>query len=78
MKIEDELIHEKLKIKEAKNEVSRKAIDKAFEKELNELGINLDSREEAVYLDSLRKGIGMSEQQCNAIHEKLGVPTIYS
>lgn len=42
------------------------------------LGINLDSREEAVYLDSLRKGIGMSEQQCNAIHEKLGVPTIYS
>jgi len=42
------------------------------------LGINLDSREEAVYLDTLRKGIGMSEQQCNAIHEKLGVPTIYS
>ena len=33
------------KIKEAKNEVSRKAIDKAFEKELNELGINLDSKE---------------------------------
>ena len=42
------------------------------------LGINLDSREEAVYLDTLRKGIGMSEQQCNAVHEKLGVPTIYS
>ena len=42
------------------------------------LGINLDSKEEAVYLDGLRKGIGMSEQQCNAVHEKLGVPTIYS
>jgi len=42
------------------------------------LGINLDSREEAVYLDTLRKGIGMSEQQCNAIHDKLGVPTMYS
>lgn len=42
------------------------------------LGINLDSREEAVYLDSLRKGIGMSEEQCNAIHQKMGVPTIYS
>ena len=42
------------------------------------LGINLDTREEAVYLDTLRKGIGMSEQQCNEIHEKLGVPTIYS
>ena len=42
------------------------------------LGIDLDSREEAQYLDSLRKGIGMSEDQCNAIHQKLGVPTIYS
>ena len=42
------------------------------------LGINLDSREEAQYLDTLRKGIGMSEEQCNAIHQKLGVPTIYS
>ncbi len=42
------------------------------------LGINLDSREEAVYLDTLRKGIGMSEEQCNAVHEKMGVPTIYS
>jgi len=42
------------------------------------LGINLDSREEAVYLDTLRKGIGMTEEQSNAIHQKLGVPTIYS
>lgn len=42
------------------------------------LGIDLDSREEAQYLDTLRKGIGMSEEQCNAVHEKLGVPTIYS
>lgn len=42
------------------------------------LGIDLDSREEAQYLDTLRKGIGMSEDQCNAIHQKLGVPTIYS
>lgn len=41
------------------------------------LGIDLDSREEAQYLDTLRKGIGMNEDQCNAIHQKLGVPTIY-
>ncbi len=41
------------------------------------LGINLDSREEAQYLDTLRKGINMSEDQCNAVHEKLGVPTLY-
>lgn len=42
------------------------------------LGIDLDSREEAKYLDTLRKGIGMSEQQSNAVHQKLGVPTLYS
>lgn len=42
------------------------------------LGIDLDSREEAQYLDKLRKGMGMNEEQCNAIHQKLGVPTLYS
>lgn len=42
------------------------------------LGIDLDSREEAQYLDTLRKSIGMNEDQCNAIHQKLGVPTLYS
>lgn len=42
------------------------------------LGIDLDSREEAQYLDGLRKSMGISEQHCNAIHEKLGVPVLYS
>ena len=42
------------------------------------LGIDLDSREEAQYLDTLRKGVGMSEQDANTIHQKLGVPTLYS
>ncbi|ASJ71375.1 DUF533 domain-containing protein [Granulosicoccus antarcticus] len=42
------------------------------------LAIDLDSREEAQYLDTLRKGVSMSEEQANAIHEKLGVPTLYS
>ncbi|MBX2882622.1 MAG: tellurite resistance TerB family protein [Granulosicoccus sp.] len=41
------------------------------------LGIDLDSREEAQYLDTLRKGMRLSEDQCNAIHQKLGVPTLY-
>lgn len=41
------------------------------------LGIDLDSREEAQYLDRLRKGMGLSEEQANAIHEQLGVPTLY-
>jgi len=42
------------------------------------LGIDLDSQKEAQYLDSLRKSIGMNEQQANAVHKKLGVPTLYS
>ncbi len=42
------------------------------------LAIDLDSRAEAEYLDKLAKGLGISPQQANAIHEKLGVPTLYS
>lgn len=41
------------------------------------LAIDLDSKEEAQYLDQLVKGFGMSEQQSNDIHAKLGVPTLY-
>lgn len=42
------------------------------------LGIDLDTQAEAQYLDSLRKGVDMSEAEANAIHQKLGVPTLYS
>lgn len=42
------------------------------------LGIDLDTQAEAQYLDSLRKGVSMSEAEANAIHQKLGVPTLYS
>lgn len=41
------------------------------------VGIDLDSREEAQYLDKLRKGMDLSEEQANSIHQKLGVPTLY-
>ena len=41
------------------------------------LAIDLDSKEEAQYLDQLVKGFGLSEQQSNDIHAKLGVPTLY-
>ena len=41
------------------------------------LAIDLDSQEEAQYLDQLVKGFGMSEQQSNEIHAKLGVPALY-
>ena len=42
------------------------------------LAINLDSKEEAVYLDSLAKGLNISHQMSDKIHTELGVPTLYS
>jgi len=42
------------------------------------MGIDLDSQEEARYLDSLRQKLDLSEQMSNDIHQKLGVPTLYS
>lgn len=42
------------------------------------LAIDLDSNEEAHYLDQLAKGLNMSHQVCNEIHEKLGAPAIYT
>jgi len=40
--------------------------------------INLDSKEEVVYLDKLAKGLKLSEDAVDAFHEKLGVPKLYS
>lgn len=42
------------------------------------MSITLDTKEEAVYLDSLRQGLNISEQASNEIHTKLGAPTLYS
>jgi len=42
------------------------------------MAIDLDSQEEAVYLDSLRKGLNLSEQASNHIHEQLGAPKLYA
>jgi uncharacterized membrane protein YebE (DUF533 family) len=58
-----------------------KSIPKGSEQQvymMSLMGIDLDSKAEAQYLDKLRKGMGMSEQASNAIHQKLGVPTLYS
>lgn len=41
------------------------------------LAIDLDSQEEAQYLDRLRRGLNLSEQQCNGIHQQLGAPALY-
>ena len=40
--------------------------------------INLDSKEEALYLDKLAKGLNISEEAADAFHTKLGVPKLYS
>ncbi len=42
------------------------------------MAIDLDSNEEAHYLDQLAKGLNISKEVCNQIHEKLGAPAIYA
>jgi uncharacterized membrane protein YebE (DUF533 family) len=41
------------------------------------MGIDLDSKREAEYLHALAQGLGIDHQSVNAIHQKLGVPTLY-
>ena len=41
------------------------------------LAINLDSKEEAAYLDKLAKGLNISNAVSNQIHDKLGAPKLY-
>jgi len=42
------------------------------------MAIDLDSREEAQYLDTLAKALGIDPQTSNAIHNELGAPALYS
>lgn len=42
------------------------------------LAIDLDSKAEARYLDELRKGLDITEQASNQIHEQIGAPALYS
>ena len=42
------------------------------------MAIDLDHEKEARYLDSLRQKLDLSEDAVNAIHTKLGMPTLYS
>ncbi len=42
------------------------------------MGIDLDSQEEAKYLDNLAKALNLVPQTVNQVHEELGVPTLYS
>ncbi len=45
---------------------------------LSLMTVNLDSKPEADYLDSLAKGLNISEQASNQIHAQLNVPQLYS
>jgi uncharacterized membrane protein YebE (DUF533 family) len=42
------------------------------------LGITLDSKEEAIYLDELARGLNISQEESNRIHEQLGAPKLYN
>jgi len=42
------------------------------------MAINLDTQEEAQYLDKLARGLNIDQATSNAIHAKLGVPALYS
>jgi len=42
------------------------------------LAIDLDTNDEAHYLDQLAKGLNIPEQVCNQIHEKVGAPALYA
>ena len=45
---------------------------------LSLMAIKLDNRTEAQYLDALAKGLRITEQQSNAIHDRLGAQRLYS
>lgn len=40
--------------------------------------IDLDSKVEAQYLHQLAQGLGIEQQVCNAIHDQVGAPKLYS
>ena len=42
------------------------------------MGIDLDNAAEARYLDALAKGMNISPEIANAIHDKLGAPKLYT
>lgn len=45
---------------------------------LSLMAIKLDNQREAQYLDALAKGLRITEQQSNAIHDRLGAQRLYS
>ena len=58
------------------NDVPKGAEQQAYL--MSVMAIDLDSAEEARYLDSLAKALNIDPQTCNAIHDQLGAPKLYS
>lgn len=42
------------------------------------MGIQLDNRKEAQFLDAIAKGLRITQEQSNAIHDRFGVQRLYS
>jgi uncharacterized membrane protein YebE (DUF533 family) len=58
-----------------------KSVPKGMEQQvylMSLLTINLDHEKEAHYLDKLAKGLNISQQVANGIHQKVGAPQLYS
>jgi uncharacterized membrane protein YebE (DUF533 family) len=58
-----------------------KSVPKGMEQQvylMSLLTINLDHEKEAHYLDKLAKGLNISQQVANEIHQKVGAPQLYS
>ena len=58
-----------------------KSVPRGMEEEVylvSLLAIDLDSKDEAVYLDELAQGLRISHDVSNKIHEKLGAPLLYT
>lgn len=45
---------------------------------LSLMSVDLDTQAEAQYLDQLAKGLNISEQQSNELHQQVGAPALYS
>jgi len=42
------------------------------------MAVTLDNRKEAAYLDALAKGLRITPEQSNAIHDRLGAKRLYN
>jgi uncharacterized tellurite resistance protein B-like protein len=75
LEIVKETLNEELNLEEFINSIPRGMEEQVYLMSL--LAIDLDSNQEAHYLDRLAKGLGISQEMANSIHERVGAPKIY-